>query len=1455
MIKVKYASLDTSKPPVDIPIIPGETLDSAVKRSLENIPLEVDIKEVFQALVNGLRVESKFWHTTILKESDTIIICPVIRGDDPGSIARLVIVIAAVAVGAGPLGALIGGTAGVGIATAVISIGTSLLLNGLIPPPVPHQDAYGDSGISESQMYSLSGQSNQVKRFGLVPKVYGLHRMFPNVVGNPYIELETDPDTGQLSQYLYVLYDFGLGPMFVSDLLIGDSPIDQFSDISYNFVDLNKPAVSEGLWDDYLKDDFEIYKADVNSQNLSVVLDNNRDVGSPPLDSYQMIRTAAANPSNLDQGLTITVANPRGLVAYDAVGNARERGIDLEVHFSKAGEDNWKAYNDLDHVKDFSVQGGNQAYLAADIELFPLSFVPPSYPFVETFSVSNLYSLTVPARLVHAPVGAGDYIFPGPPLQYNVQYANFYDYGILKGATSFVAKPISGAGPGSVVNFSSFMASTYGQGNTAGATVTVTGVSAYGPDPSYNVYSCTPFPVSVTLFEISTGSPLGSGPNNSLSVFAYRIVADNNIGRASLSTTILGRVRITKAVTSQTFTTIKFNPKEIGQFKVRVVRTNSFSSVNNVVQDSLVVANLFTRFAAPPVLTTKRHVFLEMRIRSTNQLNGTIQNLSGTCRSVLETFDGTNWVKQVSSNPAWVFTDLLIGEVNKRPIDKSRLDTTSLLEWANYCDAIPTAPPTYDPFFAPRFQCNFILDYQTTLQQVLTQVSASAQASLNIVDGKYGVLIDRLKTTPVQIFTPRNSKGFSSVRSYTNKPHALSIKYLEPNLNWEATEEVVYDTGYDESNAVNIEELTGFGITNHEQAWRFGRFMLAQNRLRQELISIQVDFEHLVCTRGDYVQITQDVMKVGGAPARVRAVSGNQVTIDDGIETSMSLDYGYVFRAADGTISQGTLTPIDSDTFALDDDIPAIGDLIVIGEVGQEVFDCIVKSINPNDDLSANLTLVEKADAIYDAESTGDLPIYDPQISQTVDAEFAPNEVDDLLVVDMTFECFGTGYRYYVDLDWEAPLGSAFEAYEVYANSGIGYNLISVTRQSFYRYYVDETYLGVPHAFKVLAVSSTGAKLDLAAVAEVSATPVLKITPPSDVAGLNTDITGEVLQLFWPQIEDCDVREYLLRYSPTLVGTWETSIPLLRADRTATLAATQARTGTYLIKAVDFNGNESVNAAVAITSVPSLFNLNVVETITDFPTLPGPLDRAVKDGDTLKLAVEIPGTPDTQQFYSEGFYYYQNLLDLGDIFTIRLQSLIQAEGYTENDVMSNWLTLDSVTKLANSKFSEWDVETQYRSTNVFDVIENWTTLDSVPAMATGDEDDFTPWRTFFIGDATGRIFQFRLRLISNKPSVSPRVFDGTITADMPDRLEKYTNRVSHVTNGYVMTYAPAFYGPGTTPSVQISLENGQAGDYWTFENKNLEGFTVKFFDIGDNPVSRQFDAHVAGYGRKYTSVI
>lgn len=1431
MIKLRLSSMRTDKGDREINILPGELLETAIKRIFEGTEIKEEISEVFQVAVNGHIIGADLWTFTSLKETDTVLVALKLKGDN-GQLGQLFILAAILFVA--PYAVEFLGAAGgyVGLVNMGVAVIAGYMANQLFPPPVVGGIDEGTKH-SESQMYSISSQANAVRKFGTVPKVYGRHKMFPVVAANPYVELEPDPNTGELAMYLYAIYDFGMGPVVLEDLKIGNTLIERFSgtsnfvDLSYNLVDPNKPLVSEGIWDDVTQREFTIYKGDISSDAANVTLDGNENEGDPSSE-YQVVRSAATNGDLLSQEVTINFTNPQGVFSQNSNGDIGTRSINLTIEFARVGTDIWFNYNDLTKVQSFRQVGNDNVYNDLLCTLWPANADP------------NITTIWAPTKTDINPW----IFFYGSAETHTVQ--SYFYRGLPTGSTSIILDSSA-----TTIIVGDYLK----QGGKRFAQVSSI-ISYSGNFKTYNFVSPTIMPITIYIYERSTESSIQGTVVTDVIRPLFELT---NIYKEVVA---LGKLRISGNTNDVKYSAVKFTPIIPSEYMIRVTRTGTTSDYTYQTSDSLILTNINTRMNSDPINTTKRHTFMEIRIRATGQLNGTIQNLSAICTSVLDVWNGTSWVKAITQNPAWVYADLITGEVSKRPLEKSRLDITSLVEWAEYCAAIPDGG--VHTYTEVRFGCNFILDYDTTLQEVLNQVTSAAQASVNIIDGKYGVLLDVMKTTPVQIFTPRNSTGFSSSRVYTEKPHALKVTFVDPGSQWQPSEFVVYDNGYTVANATEFQDIVSFACVNVEQAFRFGRYFLAQNRLRQETISIKTDFEHLICTRGDFVQVAQDTMRAGGTPARCLTsdtLTGT-ITIDEALETDPLLDYGFVFRGPDG-ISEGLVDSfIDSTTIVLlGSPIPAAGDMVIIGEYGSVVFDCLVKSITPESDLSATLLLIEKADGVYDFETVADLPEYIPNLSRTVNANFSPPpEVDGLQILANTYNILTAGYEYYIDLDWGIPSGVAVEQYEVYVDFGKGLNLWDHTRESSYRYIPVESSLDKLHTFKILAVSASGKKLNLGEVGYVSATPASKITPPSDVNLFFSDITNEVLQLTWVKIPDLDCAEYIIRYNPDTSGNWETSTLISKASGNANTVAVQARTGIYSIKAFDFNGNESVIPVYIITTIPQLSGLNVIDTKTDFPTLAGGLDRVntTATAGSIQLNMTTTATDGSEVYYSEGYYYMNAILDLQDIYTVRLQSQIIAEGFNSMDLMSNWLTLSELEAMANSRSADWDVELQYRSTETFNSISDWDFLSNIAVISEGAAVNWTAWRKFLISDATGRIFQFRIKLISNKANVTPRVIAATVRADMPDRLESINNLTIPI-EGYVVDYdsvfGGSFIGPGASPNVQITIENAEAGDYPSFSSKTLTGFEVVILNNLNNPVDRDIDVSIKGYGKKSSAVI
>lgn len=443
-----------------------------------------------------------------------------------------------------------------------------------------------------------------------------------------------------------------------------------------------------------------------------------------------------------------------------------------------------------------------------------------------------------------------------------------------------------------------------------------------------------------------------------------------------------------------------------GEYEVRLTRVDTRDHEPGVSEDDRQV-NTFdsATWSALRAITYESptnlpgHVQIAMRIRATDQLSGVLDNFSVEAQSRLAYYDGEAWDEPtfdpetgngsggiLTSNPAWILADILTGSANARAIGKARLDEDSFEDWANNCDS-------------EERECNVVVDGQRTVLQTASLVGSTGRGSLSMRDnGVYTVIQDTEQTIPVQHFTPRNSWGFSATRQFPDIPHALRVNFINPDAGWEMDEAVVYDDGYSEDGSGDTEIATRFekieldGVTDFDQAWKEGRYRLAEARLRQETYQIETDVENIVCTRGDLVRASHDITLWGIATGRVKSVSGTTLVLDDLVSMEAGKSYNIRLRKGTGGEVVRTVTTEagEQSEITVDDGSEiSSGDLFMFGEVSTETQELKVLSIEPGRDLTARLTLIDAAPEIYDAD-TGTIPDFDSNITLPVEIDPRP---------------------------------------------------------------------------------------------------------------------------------------------------------------------------------------------------------------------------------------------------------------------------------------------------------------------------------------------------------------------------------------------------------------------------------------------------------------------------------
>lgn len=348
-------------------------------------------------------------------------------------------------------------------------------------------------------------------------------------------------------------------------------------------------------------------------------------------------------------------------------------------------------------------------------------------------------------------------------------------------------------------------------------------------------------------------------------------------------------------------------------------------------------------------------------------------------------WDGTAWENiTTTSNPAPHFYDILTGTLGAAPLPASMVNSAELVAWRTACISLS-------------YTCNAVIEGKS-YQDALNLVASSGYARLRHNE-LWGVFLDfdRSAQTPIQVFTPRNMSGFQWTKAFAKLPSGIRAGFINSDLDYVSDEVIVYDDP-DNPDGSNLEQITYDGLVSQADVAARAAFDLKQADLRLTFYSGQVDWESLVCGRGDLIGVQHDILNSNAGFARITGV-----TIVAGFVTGLTLEGTVPVASDDAWTSEssawsnyssawmtartgiairlkggnGILTkqitgsnPTTSVTFSTPFVDPGsslldVDCLCAVGPLGSEYKRLIVYGIAPDDALGAKITFVDEAPELF----------------------------------------------------------------------------------------------------------------------------------------------------------------------------------------------------------------------------------------------------------------------------------------------------------------------------------------------------------------------------------------------------------------------------------------------------------------------------------------------------------
>jgi hypothetical protein len=451
---------------------------------------------------------------------------------------------------------------------------------------------------------------------------------------------------------------------------------------------------------------------------------------------------------------------------------------------------------------------------------------------------------------------------------------------------------------------------------------------------------------------------------------------------------------------------------ERGQYEIEVTRLTINSSRTNVSDRTMLVAVQSYR-PEYPINFDKPVALLAMRIKATYQLNGSLDGVNGMPSRICPDWDADTetWITRETQNPASLYRYALQSPSNAFPLADSEIDLDALADWHEFC-------------VDKGLNYNRVHDFDGPLGDGLLAICAAGRASPRHDGLKATVVVDRPQEIVVDHIGPRNSRNFAWSRIYPKFPDAFRVRFIDETNNYQEGERIVplpnFAGTIDEVDLA--EDLPLPGITDPTQIYKAARRRAYELIYRPDRFTFTQDGAATVATRGDLVMGSYDVLSSTQTTARVVAMRGNLVELDDFV--TMAADQSYAIRFQTGiteedTVGAGAFRAVATEAgrtkairltgsgpiprgMEFGDDGKSIwdGDFVQFGPAETVSLPLVVRETRGGDRMSTDFSAVAAATIIDELLDAEEVPVWDGRVGEIVPITITLTDDDGIPLVD-----------------------------------------------------------------------------------------------------------------------------------------------------------------------------------------------------------------------------------------------------------------------------------------------------------------------------------------------------------------------------------------------------------------------------------------------------------------------
>ena len=895
----------------------------------------------------------------------------------------------------------------------------------------------------------------------------------------------------------------------------------------------------------------------------------------------------------------------------------------------------------------------------------------------------------------------------------------------------------------------------------------------------------------------------------------------------------------------------------------KVVNAFNWTSYTEIVYGKLRYPNsalVWLRVDAEQFNSIPSRSYLIRGIKVRIPSNATVDSVTG--RLIYSDFwDGTFGAAQWCSDPAWILWDLLTARYGFGDhIEAAQLDKFAFYAASQYCsELVPDGFGGQEP----RFSCNVNIQTAEDAYKLINDMCSVMRCMPYWSTGALTISQDKPADT-AYLFTLANvtEEGFSyQGGSRKTRPTVCVVSYLDLQSR-DIAYEVVEDAEAIQKYGVVKTEISAFACTSRGQAYRIGEWLLYSERYEGQIISFTASIDAGVLVRpGQIIEVADPVKADARRGGRISAATTTAITVDDatgltvpGADLSVILPNGSVETRSIAGITGNVIT-VDT-AFSV---TPNSNSVWIYQTNDIETSTWRVLSVQEQDGATYAISAIAYNASKYDYIERG-TALEERDITNLNEPAGTPRA---LTFSEILYEETGQVLSKLI-ISWLAPVNergqvNAVEYRVQWRRKDGNWTQGTVTTQE---YVIYDT---APGDYEVLIYGLNAGKFPSVVAARLDVSARGKLAEPAGVQNLTLEqISANSARLRWDATTDLDVKvggRVHIRHTSITDGTgsWTNSQDLIPAvPGYSTEAIVPMVEGEYIVKFEDSSGKQSLAEASVIVDLPDPLSafllLDKREDTTD-PPFQGEFtnlfysaeyDAVVLGGSSLFDTIPDLDLLLDLDYYGDiattGSYVFSEVLDLGAKYSLDLRRYLVAGGFypsdlidERNDLIDTWVDFEgAVADQVNSKVCV-------------------RTTDDDPAASP----TWSDYQEFGNGTFTARAFQFKLDAAAFTLSQAFACYELGYKASFQRRIESSvvaeqsgagTKSVTF-TNPY-WTGSAVLGGVNTIlPSIGITAQNLQSGDYFNVTNVTKTGFDVTFRNSGGTAVDRLFAWSALGYGK------